>query len=164
MADEAVEGYRIYRKAAGDVSAVAVNAGLIGAAARRFLDRSAIGGNDYRYTLVVIVADGTEYRSQSVSVTSPVGEVMLGQNVPNPFNPQTRISFVLPQSGSAMLAIYDTSGRLVRVLADGPQPEGRHEFYWNGRDERGNSVSSGVYFCRLDFGKTTLSRKMVLLR
>jgi hypothetical protein len=164
LADETVEGYRIYRKSAGDESAVAVNAGLIRAAERLFLDRSASGGNDYRYTLAVILPDGTEYRSQSVSVTVPVGELMLEQNVPNPFNPQTRISFVLPHSGGAKLAIYDTGGRLVRVLADGPQPEGRREFQWDGRDERGNSVSSGVYFCRLDFGKTTLSRKMVLLR
>jgi hypothetical protein len=164
VADEAVEGYRIYRKSAGDKFAVAVNSGLIEATERQFLDRSAIGGNDYWYTLVVVLPDGTEYRSLSVPVTSPVAELTLGQNVPNPFNPWTRISFALPHSGGAKLAIYDTRGRLVRVLADGPQPEGRREFHWDGRDERGNSVSSGVYFCRLDFGKTTLSRKMVLIR
>jgi len=163
-ADEAVTGFRIYRKSARDRSAIAVNAGLIRAAERSFLDGSAIGSSEYWYTLVALLPEGTEYRSQTVSVTTPVGELALEQNVPNPFNPQTRISFVLPHSGSAKLAIYDTGGRLVRVLADGPQPEGRREFYWDGRDGRGNSVSSGVYFCRLDFGKSTLSRKMVLLR
>jgi hypothetical protein len=88
----------------------------------------------------------------------------LRQNVPNPFNPRTTITYGLHAAGHASLRIYDASGRLVRVLVEGYQGPGPHDVEWNGEDELHRGVASGVYFCRLDAAGETLTRKLVLLR
>jgi hypothetical protein len=88
----------------------------------------------------------------------------LSQNVPNPFNPATRIAFGLGVPANVSLRIYDAAGRLVRTLVEGARPAGRYSELWDGRDARGASVASGVYFCRLDAGRFTQTRKMLLLR
>ncbi|HSG29124.1 MAG TPA: T9SS type A sorting domain-containing protein, partial [Candidatus Krumholzibacterium sp.] len=88
----------------------------------------------------------------------------LEQNYPNPFNPSTTISFTLPGKSRAKLSIFDITGRLVKTVRDDVFPEGRQEVVWDGRDERGCEVSSGVYFYRLTAGDRTLTRKMVQLR
>jgi hypothetical protein len=88
----------------------------------------------------------------------------LYQNVPNPFNPTTTISFVLPERTRATLSIYDVEGRLVRTLVDEIIGEGYQERTWDGKDANGNQVGSGVYFYRLTAGDKTLTKKMVLLR
>jgi hypothetical protein len=87
------------------------------------------------------------------------------QNYPNPFNPSTTISFSVSQSGSAMLEIYDLTGGHVRTLLSGEVGPGNHSVQWDGRDERGTSVGSGVYFYRLRLGSNLeSSRKMILMR
>jgi len=88
----------------------------------------------------------------------------LAQNFPNPFNPTTKISFGLSAPGPVSLRIYDATGRLVRVLVEGVRPAGHYAETWDGRDSRGAAVASGVYFCRLDAGAFTETRKMALLR
>jgi len=88
----------------------------------------------------------------------------LSQNYPNPFNPETTIRFHIPQAGPLSLRIYNIAGQLIRELADGHREAGSYEVRWDGRDNRGQEVVSGVYFCRMssgDFGKTI---KMVLAR
>jgi hypothetical protein len=96
---------------------------------------------------------------------SPVPEkAYLAQNVPNPFNPTTVISFGLAAGGSVSLRVYDVSGGLVRVLVDGRRPAGHHEAHWDSRDETGAVVASGVYFYRLKAGDYSETRKMVLLK
>lgn len=88
----------------------------------------------------------------------------LAQNAPNPFNPRTKISFVLPVAGEARLAVYDVDGRLVRTLAGGWLEAGERTVTWDGDDDRGGRVASGLYFCRLRVGERTLVRKMTLLK
>ena len=88
----------------------------------------------------------------------------LAQNAPNPFNPRTKISFVLPVAGEATLAVYDVDGRLVRTLAGGWLEAGERTVTWDGDDDRGGRVASGLYFCRLRVGDSTLVRKMTLLK
>jgi M6 family metalloprotease-like protein len=85
------------------------------------------------------------------------------RSYPNPANPGTTIAFGLPEpGGDVSLRVYDASGRLVRTLLDGSVAAGRHVAYWDGRDDRGALVSSGVYFYRLEGpgfaseGKTTI--------
>jgi hypothetical protein len=92
------------------------------------------------------------------------GSLVLAQNQPNPFNPQTVITFSLPRAQEVTLRIYDLSGRLVRTLVQGPQTAGRHEVTWKGRDDRGGAVASGMYFYRLVSVDETLVRKMTLLK
>jgi hypothetical protein len=90
--------------------------------------------------------------------------VMMGQNYPNPFNPTTEISFTLASRGPASLMVYDTQGRLVRTLADGVMIEGDHRVTWNGTDNSGAPVASGVYLYRLLTDGQVLSNRMVLVK
>ncbi len=96
------------------------------------------------------------------------------QNYPNPFNPETIISYRLPVSSEIELSIYNLLGQKVRTLVSKRQPAGQYEINWDGRDERGEKVSGGIYFYRLsaygisqpgltagDFRQT---RKMILMR
>jgi len=96
--------------------------------------------------------------------SEPPAVVALYQNHPNPFNPSTTISFSLPTPSHVSLRIYDTSGRLVRSLLDADCDAGRREEIWDGRDDMGRELSSGVYFCRIEAGTIMETRKMVLLR
>ena len=88
----------------------------------------------------------------------------LRPNVPNPFNPVTRIPFALGQDGPVSLRVFDVAGRLVATLLDRSLPAGEHVVTWRGQDDRGALVSSGVYFYRLRSQEGTLSRSMVLLQ
>ena len=85
--------------------------------------------------------------------------------VPNPFNPSTTIAFDLPEQSRVSLGIYDVSGRLIRSLRNGVETEpGRHEMVWNGTDDFGRGVSTGVYFCRLDAQGFSQTRRMTLIK
>lgn len=88
----------------------------------------------------------------------------LGQNYPNPFNPNTTISFAIPSSESVELKIYNIRGQVVRTLIDEQMGAGRHTVRWDGRDDRGDAVSSGVYLYRISAGDFSESRKMTLLK
>lgn len=83
---------------------------------------------------------------------------------PNPFNPATTISWVLPSAGHAVLEIFDGQGRSIATLLDGPVPAGPGSAIWDGRDSHGALVSSGVYFCRLRSGDLHDLQKMVMLK
>jgi hypothetical protein len=88
----------------------------------------------------------------------------LSANVPNPFNPSTRISFSIPQSGTVRLVVYSTTGQTIRTLVDGQLSAGRHMVVWDGLDGAGRQASSGVYIYRLTSGNRSTVRTMVLLR
>ncbi len=87
------------------------------------------------------------------------------QNFPNPFNPGTTIAYTVVGGANVRLAIYDVAGRLVRVLVDARVTStGRHKTFWDGRDNSGLLAASGVYFCRLDVGEFSETRKLVLVK
>jgi hypothetical protein len=88
----------------------------------------------------------------------------LKQNVPNPFNPTTTIGYDVPQASHVSIRVYDVAGRLVRTLVDESAEPGRHEAVWGGRNDRGETVGSGVYFCVMAAGEYRASRKMLLLK
>ena len=88
----------------------------------------------------------------------------LYQNVPNPFNPLTTIKYYLPEESRVILEIYDVTGRRISRLVNERQNRGYYTKEWNGLDDKGNAVVSGLYFYRLIAGKETISRKMVLIR
>jgi hypothetical protein len=84
---------------------------------------------------------------------------------PNPFNPQTTIAYTVPARGAVTLQVFDLSGRLVRVLLDEETvAPGRHETVWNGRDDTGRRTASGTYFCRLEVGEYSETKKMALIK
>ena len=89
----------------------------------------------------------------------------LAQNVPNPFNPVTTIRYDLPVACEVRLEVYDATGRLVRVLRDGVVEQAASRMtVWDGTDDGGRPVASGVYFYRLEAGEFTETRSMVLLK
>jgi hypothetical protein len=88
----------------------------------------------------------------------------LGAAVPNPFNPQTRIEYELAATGPTSLRIFDATGRLVRTLAEGLRPAGTHVAIWDGRNDAGRVLASGVYFCRLEAPGFLTTRKLMLLK
>jgi hypothetical protein len=88
----------------------------------------------------------------------------LHQNAPNPFASETVLRFSLPSKMKAKLAVYDVSGRLVKVVADGVIEPGEHHVNWNGKDAYGADASPGIYFYRLTTPERTMQNKMVRLR
>ncbi len=90
--------------------------------------------------------------------------LLLGQNYPNPFNPSTWIPFYLPSEGKVKIAIYNVRGELVRVLRNRTMVSGAHSVIWDGSNLKGKPVSSGLYFCIMQFKGEVQSRKLLLLR
>lgn len=90
--------------------------------------------------------------------------VELLQNVPNPFNPSTVIRYELNVAGPVELSIYDLAGRLVDTVFTGAETQGRHEHTWQGRDEAGRPVATGVYVYRLRAGDVSETKRMTLAK
>jgi hypothetical protein len=111
-------------------------------------------------TLLVIV----EAVATGVAASRPPAEFRLSPAVPNPFRSATVISFALPRAEDVSLRVVDVAGRLVRTLVTDRLQAGWHERTWNGRDDRGAPVSSGVYFCRLESGVFRETDRVVKLR
>lgn len=104
-----------------------------------------------------------------VGIESPVvesipGRMELYENYPNPFNPVTTIKYDLSRQTKVSVRIFNVLGQEVRTLENGIRPAGRHSVNWDGKNDAGLSVSSGVYLFRLDAGSFTKSRKMLLIR
>ncbi|MBN1543082.1 T9SS type A sorting domain-containing protein [candidate division KSB1 bacterium] len=83
---------------------------------------------------------------------------------PNPANPLARITFDLPETADLSLRVYNSMGQSVRELASGPHPEGSHTLLWDGRDDRGRTVTSGLYLCRLQTNGRVFTQKILLMR
>jgi hypothetical protein len=134
----------------------------------------AIGGsypNPQNSTLPVILSSVEEYNTGPTNVeegyeaTAVPSGYALSQNYPNPFNPQTTIRYDLPEPGVVRLSAYNVVGQMVRTLADGRRFSGTYSVIWDGRDDSGRDVASGVYLYRLEAeGECVQIRKMVLLR
>jgi hypothetical protein len=111
-----------------------------------------------------IVTHPTGFKMKALSIITP-GDYILDQNYPNPFNPTTNIKFTLPISKNISLKIYNTLGQEVRTLInDTKYPPGGHIAQWDGKDNNGNNVASGVYVYTLIFGNFSKSNKMTLIR
>jgi hypothetical protein len=102
----------------------------------------------------------TETRSSSVVPD----KFSLLQNYPNPFNPTTVVKFEIVQPAMVSLKIYNILGRLVKVLVDEEKVAGTYTAYWDGKDQNGQPVSSGIYFYKLDTGNFTEVKKMALIK
>jgi hypothetical protein len=151
---------------------------LRGAATYWSLEAPDLMGNVVVDQLAVRPADGVVVAGThgkgvygiSIPVGTPVeeGELPLArglaQNVPNPFNPMTTISFNLPQDGRTSLVVYDVAGKRIRTLVDTNLKSGDHRFTWNGADDGGRQVSAGVYLYCLDSGTLHQVKRMTLIR
>ena len=130
--------------------------------------------NPYDFSVAAVDNNGntSAYSATINSVTLDLVEgaalptvYALDANYPNPFNPSTNIQFALPEAGEVSLTIYDLTGRVIQTLADGRMAAGYHRVVWDGRNARGASVATGVYFYRIvTSGGFVATRKMILLK
>jgi len=113
--------------------------------------------DDLTVFLRAYVQSGTDVPEAPVALN-------LSRAMPNPFHSETSVRLSLPEPGDATVEVYDVSGRRVATLANGPLPAGTVRLDWNGRDEGGREVASGIYFCRAQVGSWTGSTKVIHLR
>ncbi|MBC7186784.1 MAG: Ig-like domain-containing protein [Calditrichaeota bacterium] len=161
-------GFHILRSSARQSGYVAVNSELILSREDRtytFVDKTANEGGAYYYKLVDVDRNGMRTEHGPITVVAPVpAKYALSQNYPNPFNPVTTIRYELPAAGRVTVKVYNIYGQLVRTLVDEQVAAGYHTLLWDGRDEYGQAVSSGVYYYRMVSGTFVETRKMALLR
>jgi hypothetical protein len=164
-ADEIVTGFSIRRAKQGDPVEIDVTGGrLLDPGLAAWTDHTVEPATAYRYSLVVVGENNTEYRSREVRVTTPAHALLLEQNVPNPFNPSTTISFLVPGTSRTTVTVYDISGAVVKTLVDAVLDPGRRTVVWDGTNASGETVGSGTYFYRLVTNKKSVTRKMLLLK
>ncbi len=106
------------------------------------------------------------FSSEMTQVTQSDESLQFGlaQNAPNPFNPVTSLRFSIPEACEVLLAVYDVNGRLVRNLVSGMRDAGHHEATWDGADDTGRSVASGVYIVGMTAGNFHTARRVTLVR
>ena len=124
-----------------------------------FLDQPTPGG--YNFGMITAVTEGGD--------TPLPSSFLLGQNYPNPFNGTTIIPFTIPDAGMGedlfvRLEVYNLSGQRVVSLLSGALASGQYSITWDGRDQRGHAVSSGLYFYRLEAGSFLQTRKFTLVQ
>ena len=145
-----------------------------------FLFVDAYGGTDAKFDLdgggsvdfvdffLFVDAFGSSGQAKLVALAQemlglPTGP-QLQQNAPNPFNSETVISWFLLEPGPVRVEVFALNGQRVAVLRDGPRKAGYHRLHWDGRDDEGRPLASGVYLYRLVTGESVLTRKLTLLR
>ena len=116
----------------------------------------------------LVFKQGIEFLENLLASLIPK-ETALLRNYPNPFNPETWIPYQLAESANVILMVYDMNGRLIRRLALGYQAAGMYRSrsraaYWEGRNQLGESVASGLYFYTLTAGEFTATRRMLILK
>jgi hypothetical protein len=117
------------------------------------------------YRLEAVARGGDHWLlPETVLTTAPPRAFWLAQNVPNPFNPRTEIAFSIAVAGRVQLDVHDAAGRRVRRLLDAELAAGPHQVAWDGIDEAGEAVASGVYYYRLRHEGSVRTRRMLLVR
>jgi flagellar hook assembly protein FlgD len=89
---------------------------------------------------------------------------MLQGNYPNPFNPETVIRFATKDPGNVKITVYNIKGQVVKTLTNQNYPSGNHQLIWNGKDDKGRSVSSGIYMYRMETPSYSKTMKMMLMK
>ncbi|MDH4338701.1 MAG: SBBP repeat-containing protein [Candidatus Krumholzibacteria bacterium] len=160
--DPDVDHFTIYGGRAGFDS----RSGTIGRTRELSIDVSQHAYDVYRVTATD--RSGNESQAAEISLVSetapPAARLLSLSSHPNPFNPATAISYTLPARGNVRLAIHDARGAQVVVLVDDYADAGEYRATWDGRDNAGRPVSSGVYFARLQHNSGTRSHKLLLLK
>jgi cytochrome c peroxidase len=110
------------------------------------------------------LTDGYVPPARSIASSSGPTRLTLGQNYPNPFNPETEISYTLPTGCQVELSVYNLLGQRIRTLVNEYQSSGQKTARWDGTDDAGQDVASGVYFYRIRAGELSHSRKMILMK
>ena len=130
-----------------------------------FVDTDCMPGHSCKYRIDYETLDTprmTLFETEIMDI--PELQVTLGQNYPNPFNPSTAIEYYVPEKNWVTLSIYNVAGKHIAQLVEDSREQGFYVARWQGVDDQGHSVASGIYFCRLRVGKEIVSKKIVLMR
>lgn len=161
---EGLEGFNVYRAKGASGEFTRLNNELISIEKEyTYLDNRIRPGVSYAYHIGAVDSDG-EFFSPTLSVNVPSWETTLDQNYPNPFNPSTIIPFSLAAPSPVSLTIYNVKGQRVKTLLNETKDFGRYKINWDGKNDHGLRVSSGVYYYRLEAGKHVFTKKLVLLK
>jgi hypothetical protein len=123
-----------------------------------------VWGRAAGFSTFAVMEDTTQVPVDTPEISAPVPHFTVRQNYPNPFNPTTTISYLLPGPQRVILEVFDQRGRLVRTLLSEHRPAGHGNVSWDGTDDRGRAVASGVYVYRLRADTFETSKKMALVR
>ena len=115
-----------------------------------------------RFVALVFPWDGVP--TSVVEKTPPNHSYKLDQNFPNPFNPSTTIKYSVEETGDVIIKIYDSLGKQVKMLVNETKNQGEYRTIWDGRDNNGKIVSSGVYFYQIQVDQFIQAKKMIMLR
>jgi hypothetical protein len=147
----------------GDSSDVATAIAIDASVTVYVTGRSVGSGTYYDYATIKYVQSATAVKDETGSREKP-SEFVLSQNYPNPFNETTKIEFTLTKSGFVTLNIYDLLGRKVRTLVYEHLSSGCKSVFWDGKNDSGNDVASGIYFYQLRVADFSETKKLVLLK
>ncbi len=129
-----------------------------------FVDEKVAIGSHY-YRLRQIYFEGVFDYSSTLKIDLAAPEAFaLSQNYPNPFNPTTAIQFEVPAAGKVQVTVFNSLGRPIRTLVDAHYAPGAHSTTWDGRNDAGRSVSSGVYFYTIRSGNFSQTRRMIFVK
>ncbi len=172
-----LEQYRLYRSESDSVIVADDNLlSQIPVSESEYTDSSVVGGQTYYYVIVADYgSDGLSAASPEVTVTpQSVGTLgkttflpdhfALAQNFPNPFNPVTTINYQLPQTEMVKLVIYNLYGQKIKTLVSARQTANYYSVLWNGTNDNGQSIATGIYFCRIEAGDFRAVRKILFLK
>ncbi len=138
----------------------------------KFVDVDINNAKYFWYVLEDISFEGNRTQSDTINIdrseffqTSRFpNKLLLSQNFPNPFNPSTHIQFTIPKSDIIKIEIFDINGQAIKKLTDQKFSAGEHTVVWNGKDNKNNPVSSGIYYYRLQSKLVSTIKKMTLIR
>jgi hypothetical protein len=159
-------GFHVYRGEQSSGPFERLTAALVtGGSPYRYVDREAPSGATLYYRLGAVDRRGREEMMGMVSIVAGgrIARTELLPNAPNPFVASTDLRFALVRTEPVRLSIFDTRGRLVRVLSAGERPAGVHVLRWDGRDTSGRTVASGSYVCKLETPSAKRSIKITRL-
>ena len=137
-----------------------------------YSDNSAVSGALYWYFVTAVYLEGQSAPTDTMSTAITgietdgglPGEFVMAQNYPNPFNPTTEIQFALPERATVDLAIYNTLGQKIRTLVSGVRSAGVFTVAWDGKNDLGKPVTSGIYMYKIVSGQHQAIRKMILMK
>ena len=168
--DESTQGFYLYKSYSRDGEYVPVAKNLIPVQKSempnyRFRDMEATVGQTIYYKLADMDVNGvlTYHGPISVEVCAP-NEYALESNFPNPFNPETRITFKVKERGQARLSVSNVLGQEVRILVNQVVEAGTHEAVWDGRDDNGQILPTGTYFYTFKVNNYSASRSMQFMK
>jgi hypothetical protein len=130
----------------------------------RFVDPGVLPGQTYEYRVTWVGQDGVALLSRAATVAVPAAPLVVSLQSSNPSRGTATFACGVPQPSPTSLIVYDSRGRFVRQLVHAPEATGKFTVEWDGRDDSGERVPSGVYFCRLLAAGRTSTARIVIAR